>query len=257
MRAVPTFNPVLWPAALSGVAAVAAAQEREEREATLIADSDSEREHAEKRPRQVNVNKKTIVSGGRQGRAAATPVDRDATPVTPAADNARTPKGLATGVNVSISSAKERAQAKSEIEQLRRQLTAKTAAADRLQKQVNQERAASDRFAASLKEQISSLTHRLQSEGQRAFDQGYQQGFRVVQVRPAPVARLVPTTPAAAPASDLQAALAALTAALNVTTAANGKRREFSYSRGCSGGKHKKAKQQAAAGQAAPPAKPN
>ena len=80
----------------------------------------------------VTSGSEAIVSGARAGRQFATATARTTEPVLQSADNASTPKGLATGVSVALGHSKERAQLQAEIASLKRRLAARKTDADAL-----------------------------------------------------------------------------------------------------------------------------
>ena len=149
----------------------------------------------------VTSGSEAIVSGARAGRQFATATARTTEPVLQSADNASTPKGLATGVSVALGHSKERAQLQAEIASLKRRLAARKTDADALLSTKNK---CITKQAAELRETQAALSQARQelfSRRNQSFDNGFKLGSQSQpspeQLRPVqPAGKLVPVTPA-------------------------------------------------------------
>lgn len=181
---------------------------------------------------------KPIVADPRQGRASAEAL-RDSHPVTTGADAATTPRGLAKGVGFNLGVIKQSAQLKTSNKQLQLKLAKKSAAATsaiNLIGQKDQELAATHRELAAQKRQYANLSSRLHTEGQRAYDQGYQHALSTVRLQP--VHRVPVPPPVPAPVPDTFALLTTVLTTLVSTLNNNNPRPPY---RGNRAGKNRQA----------------
>lgn len=244
-------NPVVWPKEHTGAAAAAASEDKSP------TDSEEEAPKAAKAPAKRGV----IIAGARQGRPSAEAVNRTETPVTVADNDTSTPKGLAKGVSIALGITKERASFKKEATDLRRQLKAAKTNANTLLADKNKEIATLHKDLAASRREYQSLKTRLASEGQRAFDLGYNQAKTLQSLRPSnpiptapappgliPVginpayAPSAPVVPATTPTASEQVLVTALKAFETLTGLLNPRANRYNSYRGARGGKKQKAR---------------